>query len=144
MSRGLSTAMVRTVRSEWTKFRTIPSNVPTVVTALALMVGLGALTARGAAENFLARAAGSSGGAAEAFDATYASMYGGFLFAQITVGALGVLVMTSEYATGTIRASLTAVPRRGLLLASKVGMYGALALVAGLVASFGAFFVGQA
>jgi ABC-2 type transport system permease protein len=38
------------------------------------------------------------------------------IFAQLAIGVLGVLVATSEYATGMIRASLVAVPRRGRLL----------------------------
>ncbi|WP_327108576.1 ABC transporter permease subunit [Nonomuraea glycinis] len=126
---------MNTFRAEWTKFRTVPSNLATLLVAVGLMVGLGALTAYRAGEGHQA------GGV---FDATYISMYGGFLFAETVVGTLGVLVVTSEYVTGMIRTSLTVTPRRGRLLAAKVAMFAGLALVAGEVASFASFLLGQA
>ncbi|MFB9682166.1 ABC transporter permease subunit [Streptosporangium vulgare] len=128
-------AVADTMRSEWTKFRTIPSNIPILLATVAVMVGAGALTANGAAKGH--QAAGA------AFDPTYISMYGGFLFVQIAVGALGVLVVSSEYATGMIRTSLTVVPRRGRLLAAKIWTFGLITLVMGEIAAFGAFLVGQ-
>jgi hypothetical protein len=39
--------------------------------------------------------------------------------AQLAIGVLGVLVITSEYSTGVVRASLLAVPRRLPVLAAK-------------------------
>ncbi|MEV0383412.1 ABC transporter permease [Nonomuraea sp. NPDC050643] len=123
------------LHAEWTKFRTIPSNLLNLLLAMGLMVGPGTLAAYRAAEGYQ-----GSG----AFDAANVSMYAGFLFAQIAVGALGVVVAGSEYATGMIRTSLTAVPRRGRLLAAKVGLFGSVALVAGEVASFVSFLFGQA
>ncbi|WP_449063790.1 ABC transporter permease subunit [Planomonospora algeriensis] len=131
----MSAAIVDTMRSEWTKFRTIPSNVPTLLATVAVMVGAGALTANGASKGY--QEAGA------AFDPTYISMYGGFLFAQISVGSLGVLVVTSEYATGMIRTSMTVVPRRGRLLAAKIWTFGLIALVMGEIAGFGSFLLGQ-
>ncbi|GAA4076118.1 ABC transporter permease subunit [Nonomuraea soli] len=128
-------AAVETMRSEWTKFRSIPSNVPVLLATVAVMIGAGFLTANGASKN--AQAAGAM------FDAAYISMYGGFLFAQISVGGLGVLAVTSEYATGMIRTSLTVVPRRGRLLAAKVWTFGLITLVMGEVAAFGSFLLGQ-
>ncbi|MEV4069774.1 ABC transporter permease [Nonomuraea fuscirosea] len=124
----------RALRAEWTKFRTVPSNLATLVAAVVLMVGPGTLTAYRAGE-------GHQG--AGVFDAANISLYGGFLFAQIVVGSLGVMVASSEYATGMIRTSLTAVPRRARLLAAKVTMFGAVALAAGQVASFASFLLGQ-
>ncbi|MFC4117654.1 ABC transporter permease [Nonomuraea zeae] len=121
------------LRSEWTKFRTLPSNLTTLLIAVLLMTGPGTLTAYRAGEGY-------RGGV---FDATGISMYGGFLFAQIAVGALGVVVMTSEYATGMIRTSLSVVPRRGRLLSAKVALFGGVALVAGEVAAFVTFLLGQ-
>jgi ABC-type transport system involved in multi-copper enzyme maturation permease subunit len=57
---------------------------------------------------------------------------------------LGALTISSEYSTGMIRTSLTAMPRRGTVFAAKGVVFGAVALVVGLVTSFLAFFVGQA
>jgi ABC-2 type transport system permease protein len=64
--------------------------------------------------------------------------------AQIAVGVLGVLLITSEYATGLIRTTLTAVPQRRTLLAGKAAVFGTIALLVGMTSAFTAFFAGQA
>ncbi|HWF15063.1 MAG TPA: hypothetical protein VG244_02665, partial [Acidimicrobiales bacterium] len=76
------------------------------------------------------------------FDPTGLSLRG-LLFSELVIGVLGVLVISAEYGTVTIRATLSAVPHRPLVLASKAVVFGALALVVGEVLSFGAFFLGQ-
>jgi len=55
---------------------------------------------------------------------------------------LGVLVITSEYSTGAIRASLLAVPRRIPMLAAKAVTFAILVFVLGEIVSFAAFFLG--
>jgi ABC-type transport system involved in multi-copper enzyme maturation permease subunit len=77
------------------------------------------------------------------FDPTLQSLRGLFL-AQIAIGVLGVLVISSEYATGVIRTTLTAVPQRRVLLAAKGVVFGAVALVVSMISVFVAFFLGQA
>jgi ABC-2 type transport system permease protein len=57
---------------------------------------------------------------------------------------LGVLVITSEYGTGMIRASLSAVPRRRLLLAAKTIVFLGTALLVGVASSFAAYLTFQA
>ncbi|MEV4396130.1 ABC transporter permease [Nonomuraea sp. NPDC049607] len=58
----------------------------------------------------------------------------GFLpLLQMSLTVLGVLAITSEYATGMIRASLTVVPRRGTLLLAKAVVVGLATLTAGHV-----------
>jgi len=69
---------------------------------------------------------------------------GGLHLSQIAFGVLGVLVITSEYDTGMIRATLGAVPRRRLLLAVKIIVFAVTALVVGIAAGFAAYFVFQA
>jgi ABC-2 type transport system permease protein len=59
--------------------------------------------------------------------------------AQLCVAVLGVLTITSEYATGTIAGSLTARPQRTLLAAAKIAVVGGVAFVAALVFLFGTF-----
>jgi hypothetical protein len=76
------------------------------------------------------------------FDPTAVSLRG-LLFSQLVIGVLGVLVISAEYGTVTIRATLSAVPHRPLVLAAKATVFGAIALLAGEVLSFGAFFLGQ-
>ena len=58
----------------------------------------------------------------------------------LLAGALGVLTMTGEYTSGTIRVTLAAIPRRPLVLAAKAAVFGAVTLVVGEAASFIAFF----
>jgi ABC-2 type transport system permease protein len=62
----------------------------------------------------------------------------------LTIGVLGVLVMTGEYSSGAIRSTLTAIPNRPLLLAAKAAVFGAVALSIGEAAAFVAFFAGGA
>jgi len=48
----------------------------------------------------------------------------GLALGQLVLAVLGVLVVTSEYSSGTIRATLAAIPRRPLLLAAKASVFG--------------------
>ena len=59
------------------------------------------------------------------------------------IGILGVLVVSAEYGTGTIRASLAAVPNRRLFLVAKATSFAIVAFLVGEVVSFVAFFGGQ-
>jgi ABC-type transport system involved in multi-copper enzyme maturation permease subunit len=52
--------------------------------------------------------------------------------------------VTAEYATGTIRCTLAAVPRRLPVLGAKAVVFGAVTMVAMMVATFAAFLGGQA
>ncbi|MEV4834765.1 ABC transporter permease [Nonomuraea sp. NPDC049486] len=60
---------------------------------------------------------------------------------QLSLGILGVLAMTSEYATGLIRTSLTVVPRRWPVLTAKAAVVGVIGLVTGPVVVFGTHLV---
>jgi hypothetical protein len=76
------------------------------------------------------------------FDPTGLSLRG-LLFSELVIGVLGVLVISAEYGTVTIRATLSAVPHRPLVLAAKAVVFAAVALIVGEVLSFGAFFLCQ-
>jgi ABC-2 type transport system permease protein len=65
----------------------------------------------------------------------------GLALAQLIIGTLGVLVMTSEYSSGLIRNTLAAVPDRGLVLAAKATVFTAVTLVVGEVAAFVSYLV---
>jgi hypothetical protein len=69
---------------------------------------------------------------------------GGMHLAQVAVGVLGVLVVTAEYATGTIRATFAAVPRRRRVLAAKAVVVAGAAGAVGTASCFGAFFAFRA
>jgi hypothetical protein len=68
----------------------------------------------------------------------------GVQIAQLAIGVLGVLIITAEYSTGMIRASLAAVPRRLGVLWGKAGVYGATTLVLMVPATVVAFVLGEA
>src|SRR5439155_312335 len=65
-------------------------------------------------------------------------------FTQFFFGILGVLAISGEYTSGTIRSSLAAVPRRLRLLAAKITVIGLAALLAGEATTLAMFFAGQA
>jgi len=67
----------------------------------------------------------------------------GVQLAQIAVGVLGVLLITSEYATGLIRTTMAAVPRRLPVLWGKAALVVAAIAAVSLPAAFAAFLAGQ-
>ncbi|MGH9077198.1 MAG: ABC transporter permease subunit [Acidimicrobiales bacterium] len=127
------------VRSEWTKIRTVRSTYFALGAAILLSVGLGALIGLAVGNHYQNNGRFRGG---DIFDPTSVSFYG-MSFGQLAIAVLGVLVVTSEYATGMIRTTLQAMPRRGWVLAAKAGVFAAVALVVGEVLAFAAFLVVQ-
>jgi ABC-2 type transport system permease protein len=68
----------------------------------------------------------------------------GLAIGSLALGVLGVLAISGEYGSGTMRSSLAAVPRRETLFAAKATVVGLVTLVVGEILSFAAFFFGQA
>jgi ABC-type transport system involved in multi-copper enzyme maturation permease subunit len=68
----------------------------------------------------------------------------GFQLGQLAVCVLGVLVVTGEYSSGTIRASLLAVPARTPMLAAKAAVFAVLIFVVGELTAIPTFFLGAA
>ena len=116
-------------RMEWIKIRTLRSTWWT----LAITAAGGAAMAITIGRNTISRSA----------DLTN-NVLAGLIPGLLLIGVLGVLVMTSEYTSGMIRATLAAAPRRPLLLAAKAAVFGAMSLAVGEAASFLAFFAGGA
>jgi hypothetical protein len=125
--------------SEWTKLRSVRSTYWTTILAAFLTVGLGAVVCIRWAQLIT----NADPGKIDGFDPTLTSLSGVYL-AQIAIGTLGVLVISSEYGTGMIRATFAAVPQRRAVLAAKAIVFGACTLVMGEVLSFAAFGIGQA
>ena len=132
-------SLANVVRSEWTKLWSVRSTMWTLLLVVVLTVGFAALFTWGTESTWDEAPADQKA----IFDATSTSL-AGLIFAQLAIGVLGVMVITSEYSTGGIRTSLTAVPRRLRLLAAKGIVLAVVAFVVGTVTSFVAFFVGQA
>ena len=121
------------LRSELCKLRSVRSTYWMLFAAVAFNVGLAALLAA-----FLPGRLSADDKAT--LDPIRVSL-GGIHLSQIAFGALGVLVITSEYDTGMIRATLSAVPQRRLMLAAKMVVFAVTALSVGIFASFAAYFV---
>jgi len=130
------------LRSEWTKIRTVRSTmwalVALVVLTISFTVLLSWLTTSqwdvidpAARQQLMADPASQILGS-------------GFQFSQLAICVLGVLVMTGEYSSGTIRASLLAVPGRTPMLVAKAIVFAGLAFVVAEVAAFPSFFIGSA
>jgi ABC-type transport system involved in multi-copper enzyme maturation permease subunit len=127
----------RVVRSEWTKLRSLPSAGWSLLATAVIIVGFGVLYT-------LVRAARPPHGASAvaAFDPAAVSL-SGVQLAQLAIGVLGVLMITGEYATGLVNATLAAVPRRVPVLCGKAIVLVAAGLAVCVPATFAAFVGGQ-
>ena len=122
-------------RSEWTKIRSLRSTFWTFAVAAGLTIGLGCLFALGF----------TSGGVPFPADFNAAGFsFNGMILAQLAIGVLGVLIITTEYSSGMIRTTFTAVPQRGLVLAVKTVVFGAVTFVVSAATTFVTFFASQA
>jgi ABC-type transport system involved in multi-copper enzyme maturation permease subunit len=135
----LKVAQARVVRSEWMKFRSLRSTLYTLLAAVALTVGIGALFSAVTASQYHTFAA-----AEKATFSPISTSLTGISFAVVAFGVLGVLLMSGEYSTGMIRSSLTAVPRRLPVLWAKLAVFAGVIFSVSLAASFVSFFIGQA
>jgi hypothetical protein len=124
------------VRSEFCKLRSVRSTVWTLGAAMAFNVGLAVL-----AGIFIPGRLNSQEKAT--VDVVRLGLAGLHL-SQIAFGVLGTLVITSEYGTGMIRATFSAVPQRRLVLMAKAIVLTVTSLVVGIGSSFAAFFAFQA
>ncbi len=129
----------RVVRSEWMKFRSLRSTLYTLLAAVVLTIGIGALFSALTASQYHTFSAADKA----AFDPVSTSLTG-ISFAVVAFGVLGVLLMSGEYSTGMIRSSLTAVPRRLPVLWAKLAVFAGAIFSVSLVTSFISFFAGQA
>jgi ABC-type transport system involved in multi-copper enzyme maturation permease subunit len=127
------------LKSEWTKLRSVRSTVWALLATIGITIGFGTLLCLA----FVARYDRLGVERERNVDPTLLSLRGLFL-SSLALGVLGVLVMSAEYATGSIRSTFTAVPQRRTLLAAKALVFGAVALVVSFGSAFAAFGVGQA
>jgi len=130
--------------AEWTKIRSVRSTLWTLVIFAVVSLGLTGLI------TWLTIRALNSGQAGQGSDNGIAADPVNFILGtglglgQLAICVLGVLVITSEYSSGTIRASLLATPRRYPMLIAKGLVFSALVFVIGEAVAFGSFFIGAA
>jgi ABC-2 type transport system permease protein len=121
-----------TLQAEWTKLRSVRSTMWALLAIVGFTLAIGVVSASANTPDVVPNE--------DIVTITLAGVY----LAQIAAVAFGVVAICGEYATGTIRATFMANPRRRLVLSAKAGIVGALVLGAGAVSALAAFYVGTA
>lgn len=124
--------MTRAIHAEWTKLRTVAATGWLLLGSIALTAALGAVAT-------LATHYTSTG---SSLDVTKLSL-AGVQLGQAMIVILAVLTISSEYGTGMIRITLTAIPRRPSMMAAKAAILTALVLAAGTIAVLGSTLAGR-
>jgi ABC-2 type transport system permease protein len=123
--------MTEALWAEWTKLRTLSVTRWLIVAIVAVSVGVSAAA--------VAATHVSTGGGQ---DPTKLALVGVDL-GQAVVVVLAALAICEEYSTGMIRVTLTAMPRRHLLLAAKVAIVVVVVLAASILAVAGCLLAGR-
>jgi ABC-2 type transport system permease protein len=123
--------------SEWAKIRTVRGTYWTLFAVV--LVSIGVSVALAAA--YVASWDSLSQQTRATIDVSYTLV--GVNLGVLIIGVLGVMVISSEYTTGMIRTSLTALPRRGLMLGAKLTVLAGLALLIGELVSFVSYFAAE-
>ncbi|GIL31279.1 ABC transporter permease subunit [Actinocatenispora comari] len=130
--------MIAVLSAEWLKIRSLRSTYALLAVVLAGLGGAAALCGYlvtvydGAAPELRAHIS----------VAPVAGLVGSMT--ELLAGVLGTLAITGEYRSGTLRASLAAVPRRGRLFAAKAAAVAVIGLVAGEAAVFAGYAISHA
>ncbi|HEX4110865.1 MAG TPA: hypothetical protein VHX88_22240 [Solirubrobacteraceae bacterium] len=122
--------MTDALRAEWTKLRTLAGTARLLAGAVALTVAVSIATVASSHQS-------SPGG-----DPTKLALIGIDL-GQAVVAVLAIVALSDEYATGMIRLTLTAVPRRLVLLTAKAINLAGLTAVTGVIAVTGCLIAGR-
>ena len=128
--------LVRVVRAEWTKLLALRSTWWCTLSAVVLIIGVGALIAASGTAYRVSPGNTAAAGASGALD--------GLLIAQLVLGVVGVLAFSGEYGTGMIRATLAVVPARLPVLWAKLIVLVALVLPVSMLCAFADFFAAAA
>ncbi len=126
------------IRSEWIKFRSVRSSILGVAITFVLTIGIGAIITASIRTHWTSHPEAHIG-----FDPVTTSL-GGTLFAQFAVGVIGALIVTSEYSTGSIRATLAATPRRVEVALAKLAVLVVSLVLVSEAAVLITFLMGQA
>jgi ABC-2 type transport system permease protein len=128
----------RSITSEWIKFRTLWSSVLVTTVSVLGMIGIGWVASYFINADWdhlrprqLAR-----------FNPVDVSL-NGYNLAQLAIGTLGVLIVTGEYSTGMIRATMAAIPTRLPVLWAKLIVYTTIIFGLMMATSFLSFLGGQ-
>ena len=128
----------RVFLSEWTKLRSVRSTRWSLLAAVGFTIGIAALACAVVSHHWPHMSLQERADF-HPLDPNLA----GVQLAQLALGVLGVLVITAEYSTGMIRASMTAGPRRLPVLWGKAVVYGLVTLILMVPSTLIAFVVGE-
>ena len=131
--------MWSSTRAEWIKFRSVRSSIMGVLVFIVLTLGLDALITVAVRSHWHETSPVNR----LTFDPVSTSL-AGTIFAQFAVGVIGVLLISSEYSSGSIRTTLAAVPNRMRLAVSKLIVLTASIFIISEIVCFIAFSMGQA
>jgi ABC-2 type transport system permease protein len=130
----------RLLRSEWTKIRSVRSTLWSLLAFVVVAIGFSVLVAAVISHDW--NTPGNHPNHLRLLTDPTEVIYGtGFGLGQLALCVLGVMVMTTEYSTGAIRASLLAVPKRIPMLAAKSVVWVLLDLVVSTITVFAVFFL---
>lgn len=129
----------RVLVSEWTKFRSVRSTAWSLGAGILLTIVFPVIFSVVTRHNWGTMSAQEQAGR-HPLDIALA----GVNVAQLAIAVLGVLVITAEYSTGSIRSTLTAVPKRLPVLWAKLIDYAIVSFVVTLPAVLVSFFASQA
>ena len=124
--------------SEWTKLRSVRSTAWSLAAAVAFTIGIAGLASAVVSHHF-PQMNPHEQASFNPLDVTLA----GVQLAQLAIGVLGVLVITAEYSTGMIRATMTAVPKRLPVLWGKATVFAVTTLALAVPSVLAAFFLAQ-
>src|SRR5215813_3900192 len=128
---------------EWTKIRSVRSTPWTLVIFAVVSLGLTALFTWLTLQSFNGRGNGARNSGILT-DPVNFILGTGLGLGQLAICVLGALVITAEYSSGTIRASLLATPRRYPMLLAKGLVFSVLVIIVGEIVAFASYFIGAA
>ena len=128
---------------EWTKIRSVRSTMWTLLIFVVVSLGLTGLFTW-LTLNALNNGRNGARSSGIITDPVSFILGTGLGLGQLAICVLGALVITGEYSSGTIRASLLAVPRRYPVLLAKALVFAALVFVVGEIVAFASFYIGVA
>src|SRR5262249_31954128 len=125
--------------SEWTKLRSVRSTAWSLAAAFLFTIGIACIACAVIVHHWPHMNAHDRAD----FHPMEATLVGVQL-SQLAIGVLGVLLITAEYSTGMIRASMSAVPKRLPVLAAKGIVFALVTFCLLAPAALIAFFAAQA
>jgi ABC-2 type transport system permease protein len=130
----------RLLHSEWTKIRSVQSTLWSLLAFVVVAVGFSTLIATVIEHTW--NSPGNHPNHARLLADPTAVIFGaGLGLGQLAICVLGVIVITSEYSSGTIRASLLAVPHRIPMLTAKAVVFAVIDFVVSAIAIVVVFFI---